>query len=80
MFSKIALRASIASLTVILVASNATAHHSFSPHFDTSRKVSISGTIKAYEARNPHSYLHITAFCRAPELRVKGKIKPGRYK
>jgi hypothetical protein len=46
---------------LMLAASNATAHHSFSPHFDTSRRVNISGTVKAYEARNPHSYLHINA-------------------
>jgi hypothetical protein len=37
------------------------AHHSFAPHFDASKPVSISGTIKEYEARNPHSYLHIDA-------------------
>ena len=48
-------------IVVLLVVSNAAAHHSFSPHFDSSRKVHISGTVKAYEARNPHSYLHINA-------------------
>jgi Family of unknown function (DUF6152) len=46
---------------LMLAASNATAHHSFAPHFDTSRRVNISGTVKRYEARNPHSYLHIDA-------------------
>jgi hypothetical protein len=39
----------------------ALAHHSFAPHFDASKPVSISGTITEYEARNPHSYLHISA-------------------
>ena len=34
-------------------------HHSFAPHFDGNKKVSIYGTVKQYEARNPHSYLHI---------------------
>jgi hypothetical protein len=48
-------------IVVLIVASNAAAHHSFSPHFDSSRKVHISGTIKSYEAKNPHSYLHINA-------------------
>jgi hypothetical protein len=48
-------------LVVLLVASNAAAHHSFAPHFDRSRRVDISGTVKEYEARNPHSYLHINA-------------------
>jgi hypothetical protein len=37
------------------------AHHSFAPHFDTTRRVNISGTVTQYEARNPHSYLHISA-------------------
>jgi hypothetical protein len=46
---------------LMLAASNATAHHSFAPHFDSSRKVNISGTVTAYEAKNPHSYLHIDA-------------------
>src|SRR5262245_10141684 len=47
--------------TLVLAASNATAHHSFTPHFDTTRRVNISGTVKSYEAKNPHSYLHIDA-------------------
>jgi Family of unknown function (DUF6152) len=46
---------------LLLAASNASAHHSFAPHFDTTRRVNISGTVKRYEARNPHSYLHIDA-------------------
>src|SRR5688572_30338 len=37
------------------------AHHSFAPHFDRDKPVSISGTITEYERRNPHSYLHISA-------------------
>jgi hypothetical protein len=37
------------------------AHHSFAPHFDASKPVSIAGTITEYEARNPHSYVHIAA-------------------
>ena len=39
----------------------AEAHHSFAPHFDRDKPVSISGTITQYEQRNPHSYLHINA-------------------
>ncbi len=45
----------------LLAASNVIAHHSFSPHFDASKKVTISGVVKEYEAKNPHSYLHISA-------------------
>jgi uncharacterized protein DUF6152 len=42
-------------------APDAHAHHSFAPHFDASKPVSISGTVTEFEARNPHSYLHIAA-------------------
>jgi hypothetical protein len=62
MLSRVTLRTSMANMTmVVLVASSATAHHSFAPHFDAGRKVHISGTVRRYEARNPHSYLHIDA-------------------
>src|SRR2546423_3828279 len=39
----------------------ARAHHSFAPHYDASKPVSISGTVTEFEARNPHSYLHVAA-------------------
>jgi uncharacterized protein DUF6152 len=39
----------------------AAAHHSFAPHFDSNKPVSISGKVTQFEARNPHSYLHIQA-------------------
>jgi hypothetical protein len=45
----------------LLAAPQARAHHSFAPHFDASKPVSISGTVTEFEARNPHSYLHIAA-------------------
>lgn len=37
------------------------AHHSFAPHFDASKPVSIAGTVTEFEAKNPHSYLHVSA-------------------
>src|SRR3982751_7019363 len=37
------------------------AHHSFAPHFDIKKPMSISGKVTEFEARNPHSYLHIAA-------------------
>ena len=49
------------TLAAVFVASQALAHHSFAPHFDASKPVSISGTVTEYEARNPHSYVHIAA-------------------
>jgi hypothetical protein len=52
---------SVALAIVALGASGAFAHHSFAPHFDASKPVSISGTVTEFEARNPHSYLHINA-------------------
>jgi hypothetical protein len=42
-------------------APRALAHHSFAPHFDAAKPVSISGKVTEFEARNPHSYLHIDA-------------------
>jgi hypothetical protein len=46
---------------VLLAGSQSAAHHSFAPHFDSSKPVSISGTITKFEAQNPHSYVHISA-------------------
>jgi hypothetical protein len=45
----------------VLWVADAAAHHSFAPHFDASKPVSIEGTVTEYEGRNPHSYLHIAA-------------------
>jgi hypothetical protein len=45
----------------ISIATVAGAHHSFAPHFDINKPVSISGKVTQFEARNPHSYLHIAA-------------------
>jgi Family of unknown function (DUF6152) len=47
--------------SALLIASGASAHHSFAPHFDSSKPVSISGTLTKFEAQNPHSYVHIDA-------------------
>ena len=46
-------------MALMLAPSIAIAHHSFAPHFDSTRRVNISGTVKEFDARNPHSYLHI---------------------
>ena len=52
---------SIAALVAATFATVAGAHHSFAPYFDIKKPVSISGRITQFEARNPHSYLHIAA-------------------
>jgi hypothetical protein len=49
------------ALSVLIYASNGSAHHSFAPHFDASKPANISGTITKFEAQNPHSYVHIAA-------------------
>jgi Family of unknown function (DUF6152) len=61
MLSKFALSGSAATIMIVILAAHAVGHHSFAPHFDRSRQVDISGTVTGYEARNPHSYLHISA-------------------
>jgi len=48
-------------LVPLLVPPAASAHHSFAPHFDVDKPIDISGKVIEYEARNPHSYLHIAA-------------------
>jgi Family of unknown function (DUF6152) len=48
-------------ISALIGVPEARAHHSFAPHFDSSKPASISGTVTEYEARNPHSYLHIAA-------------------
>jgi hypothetical protein len=62
MLSRIAICTFTAGIALVLLAgTGVTAHHSFAPHFDSSKKVNISGTVKEYEAKNPHSYLHVNA-------------------
>ena len=45
----------------LALAEIALAHHSFAPHFDSSKPVRISGEVTEFEQRNPHAYLHIAA-------------------
>lgn len=56
---------SIRNIAAVFAASSfavsANAHHSFAPHFDINKPVSIAGRITQFEARNPHSYLHLSA-------------------
>jgi len=50
-----------ALVAAVSVATAVGAHHSFAPYFDSKKPVSISGKVTQFEARNPHSYLHIAA-------------------
>lgn len=51
----------MSSAAFLLLGNAAAAHHSFAPHFDADKPVSITGTIIEYEQRNPHAYLNIRA-------------------
>jgi len=50
----------VGALTVALVAAAvpALAHHSFAM-FDTSRRVTLAGTVTAFEWTNPHAYIEL---------------------
>jgi hypothetical protein len=54
-------KATAALLVAGLAAPAVFAHHSFAPHFDINKPANIEGVVTEYEARNPHSYLHIAA-------------------
>jgi hypothetical protein len=53
---KLAALVALASFATVAIA-----HHSFEPHFDIKKPVNITGKVKEFEGRNPHSYLHIEA-------------------
>ena len=71
----------IAAIVAMTSATVAGAHHSFAPHFDIKKPVSISGKVTEFEARNPHSYLHVAAVDEnveawAAKLRQRRAIRP----
>ena len=51
-------------------ASGALAHHSFSAEFDSTKAVTLEGTVVKFEWVNPHSWIHIMA----PDPNQGGKI------
>lgn len=44
-----------------LAASTTFAHHSYSATYETTKSVSLEGTIAQFVYRNPHSFVHIDA-------------------
>ena len=50
--------AAVLSAGLILVAIPARAHHSFAM-FDTKKRVTLSGTVTAFEWTNPHAYIEL---------------------
>ena len=53
-------RFALAGLALVLLASEASAHHSFAM-FDADKLVTQQGVVKELEWTNPHVWLHITA-------------------
>jgi len=51
----------ILGLSILILPIGSSAHHSFAPHFDRDKPVTITGTVIEYEQRNPHAYLNIRA-------------------
>lgn len=48
------------ALALALVSPFAVAHHSLTM-FDSSSKVTVTGTVRAFQWTNPHAYIHIVA-------------------
>ena len=50
----------VAALSLSLAAAPAQAHHSMAM-FDTSKSVTVTGTVKQFQWTNPHCYIQLTA-------------------
>jgi hypothetical protein len=46
-------------LGLLAAAPGASAHHGSAPHFFMDRSIEITGTVRSFEARNPHSFVNV---------------------
>ena len=53
------LTALLAGLGLLLASATMIAHHAVSAEFDTSHKVTFTGTVKRLDWGNPHIYIHV---------------------
>jgi uncharacterized protein DUF6152 len=49
------------AIGVALIASTASAHHSFGATYETSKSIKLEGSIVQFVYRNPHSFVHVEA-------------------
>ncbi len=49
----------LAGLGLLLVSATMVAHHSVSAEFDTTKKITFTGTVKKLDWGNPHIYIHV---------------------
>ena len=49
----------LAGLGLLLISATLVAHHSVSAEFDTSKRITFTGTVKKLDWGNPHIYIHV---------------------
>jgi hypothetical protein len=49
----------IGGLVAVLITAPASSHHSFAAEFDSTKPVSLTGTVTKIEWQNPHAYLYM---------------------
>jgi hypothetical protein len=49
----------VVSVSLLLTATRASAHHAFSAEFDANQPITLKGTVARVEWINPHSWIHV---------------------